>query len=359
MRLFSKTYDTWNLERISRHLAYWLGWLVFYAVVNGNSYDEGNYGVWVIFELCILPIKLFLTYFIIYFLVPKYAPKKQYTKLAVIALCLIIAGGFLFRAVDYYYISRYLIHSEAFIKKLKYQNYLSFTIAYKVLDLLFVVSLVGVIKFVQQQFKYERETKALIRQKLETELKFLKHQLQPHFLFNTLNNLYSLILTKDHKAGEVVLRFSEMMDYMLYDSNDRTVPLKKELEQLNNFIELEKLRYGDELEISYQVKGDTGTVMIPPFILVSFAENAFKHGTGDSMEKSWIRIEVDIQHDAFLFKCENSIPEKAVEKQKNNRVNSGIGLSNVRKRLELIYGPRYELQLSQKDTYYVALTIKM
>ncbi|TMU50400.1 sensor histidine kinase [Flagellimonas algicola] len=357
MKFLSKTYDNWSPERIGRHLLYWSGWLIFYALVNGNSYDNGNYGVWAVFELCVLPIKLFLTYFIIYYLVPLYAAKKQYTQLTVIAIAMIIAGGLLFRTLDYYFVSRHLISSDIFLEKVENEHFWSFTIAYKVLDLLFVVTLVGVIKFVQQQFKYERRTKALMTEKLETELKFLKHQLQPHFLFNTLNNLYGLVLTKDDKASEVVLKFSQIMNYMLYESNDRLIPLKKELNNLSNFVALEKLRHGDELEVQYSVHGNVNGKQIPPFILFSFVENAFKHGPGDNFEKSWIKIGIDAQKDKLLFKCENSVPKENDKKVINPRVNSGIGLSNVSKRLELIYGPRYHLKLNGGETYSVELQL--
>ncbi len=267
-------------------------------------------------------------------------------------------GGFVFRAIEFYFVSEYVFSSEVYLKKLDKTKFFSLNIVYKSLDLLFVVSLVLLIKFVQRQVEQERKTKSLITQKLETELNYLKHQLQPHFLFNTLNNLYGLIITKDENAGEIVLKLSEILNYMLYESNDKEIPLEKELASLSNYIELEKLRYGDELSIEYGVKGSPQNRKIAPLILISFVENAFKHGPSDELVNSWINIQVDIEKDSLHFVVENSIDEeRLMENKKNPRVVSGIGLSNVEKRLELIYGENFDLKITQEDTYRVELTI--
>ncbi|MEM7381661.1 MAG: histidine kinase, partial [Bacteroidota bacterium] len=239
------------------------------------------------------------------------------------------------------------------------QDFWSFTIAYKSLDLLFVVSLVLIIKFIQLQTLQERKNKELSEQKLEAELNYLKHQLQPHFLFNTLNNLYGMIITKDENAGEIVLKLSDILSYMLYNSNDKEISLEKELDSLSNYIELEKLRYGKELTVTYDVSGVPEDHKIAPLILISFVENAFKHGPSDALGDSWIRIKVQIEEGQIRFEVENSIDKESIDKQtKQSRVVSGIGLANIEKRLELIYGDTYDLHISEGDTYKVELTIK-
>ncbi|UJH67804.1 sensor histidine kinase [Allomuricauda sp. SCSIO 65647] len=358
MLIFSKKYNNWSLERIIRHIAYWTFWWLFYTVVNAGIFDEGSYSPWFLFELHILPLKLSITYFTIYYLFPKYAKDNKYPIFFLWILGLVILGGFVFRLIEVYFVSEYVISSEVYLKKIDKSKFLSLNIVYKALDLLFVVSLVLIIKFIQRQIEQERKTKSLITQKLETELNYLKHQLQPHFLFNTLNNLYGLIITKDENAGELVLKLSEILSYMLYDSNDKEIPLEKELACLSNYIELEKLRYGNELTITYKVDGSPKNHKIAPLILISFVENAFKHGPSDELMTSWINISADIKENSFRFVVENSIDEEHIKKNKQeSRVVSGIGLSNVEKRLKLIYGEAFTLKISQEDFYKVELTI--
>lgn len=352
----TKTYTKWNVERISRHLLYWLAWLCFYVVVNEGAFENGDYSSWVYFELCVLPIKLSFTYFTIYYLFPKYIVKKRYSAFFVRVALLSFVGGMLFRAVDFYFISRYLVTAQSFLEKIDSTRFWTFHIAYKTIDLLFVVSLVLPVKLIQLQTRQQKKAQEVFMQKLETELQFLKHQLQPHFLFNTLNNLYAMVITGDSKSGDVVIKLSEMMSYMLYDSNVRFIDLNKELENLENYIALEKLRYGEELEIYYDVVGKRQGFQIAPLILISFVENAFKHGVSKDLSRSWIKINVQVTEDTFSFTVENTVHDEA----SNNgevRVKSGFGLANVKKRLELIYGDAHALQIHNGDTYKVDLEL--
>ncbi|MEM7484422.1 MAG: histidine kinase [Bacteroidota bacterium] len=360
MFLLSKTYHHWSLERILRHVAYWCFWWAFYMVVNANSYGNGEYLPWLLLEMLVLPIKLSFVYFVVYYLLPKYSAQKKYILLLLTVIGLAILGGIVIRVLDIYVAKEYIDLSDSFHIKIGGSQFISGKIAYRALDLLFITSLVISVKFLQQQIQHERKTKNLLTQKLSTELQFLKHQLQPHFLFNTLNNLYGMILTKDEKAGDIVIKLSEIMNYMLYESNDTLVSIDKELANLNNYIELEKIRYGDELHVRTEVKGDTKHRKIPPLILVSFVENAFKHGPSDNLGSSWIRIEADISNHTFSFMVENSLPlqQEGTGKKKSSEVNSGIGLANVRKRLDLIYGDNYKLKIRASDTYVVQLKIK-
>ncbi|MEM9866759.1 MAG: histidine kinase [Bacteroidota bacterium] len=356
MLTISKTYHSWTPQRVLRHVGYWLAWLVFYVVVNEGVFENGNYSAWVFFEMCVLPIKLTFTYFTIYYLFPKYVEQNNYYPFIIQLAILALVGGILFRAVDYYFIGRYLITIEHFLEKINNDKFLSFQIAYKAIDLLFVVSLVLLIKLFQLQARKQKESQELLTQKLETELQYLKHQLQPHFLFNTLNNLYGMIITRDAYAGETVLKLSSIMSYMLYDTNAKFIKLGKELENLTNYIELEKLRYGEELEVSYSVEGAVEEASIAPLILIAFVENAFKHGVSKDFEKSWIQVRVEIRDGSIFFTVENSVHPGESEIKKN-RVYSGVGLVNVKKRLQLLYGNRYDLQIEDADTFKVDLRI--
>lgn len=359
MFLFSKVYDRWTWERISRHIIYWCAWWVFYATVNANTYWDRDFWGWMFVELWVLPVKLTLTYYVVYVLLPKYSKKKQYVSLFLITVFLAFLGAIIIRSMGYFSFMEGFIPTGKYFSKMGGSSFFTLKMVYIVLDLLFVVSLVITIKFVQQQIVYERKTKSLMTQMLETELLFLKHQLQPHFLFNTLNNLYGLILTKENdRAGDMVVKLSDIMSYMLYESNETQVSVEKELANLENYIALEKIRYGEELHIEYAVSGDTQKKKIPPLILISFVENSFKHGLSGAVEHSWIKINAKVNEGQFLFTVENSLPEAGtITDQEKSRVKSGIGLENVRKRLDLIYGEGYDLAITHKDTYLIELVI--
>ncbi|RKN81713.1 sensor histidine kinase [Ulvibacterium marinum] len=360
MFLFSKVYEKWTWERISRHVLYWCSWWGFYALVNTNSYSDGNYADWLLVELFVLPIKLTITYFVIYYLLPRFSAKRRYFSLLFLTLTLCFLGAMVLRTMEICSLQSWLLLSGELCCAWGKAPFFVFKMVYKALDLLFVVSLVAIIKFIQQQIVYERKTKNLLTQKLETELRFLKHQLQPHFLFNTLNNLYGLILTKSDKAGDMVVKLSEIMSYMLYESNETLVPVESELANLENYIALEKIRYGDELQIDYKVTGETKDKKIPPLVLISFVENAFKHGPSSNLETSWIRILTEVSEQRFLFIVENSLPVVNTENgQGRPQVHSGIGLDNVQKRLDLIYGTSYDLKITQGNSYCIELCINI
>jgi len=223
---------------------------------------------------------------------------------------------------------------------------LSKTITY--LTPTFLLLLIG---FYQDQKKYLE----LNEQKKTAELSALKNQLNPHFLFNTLNNLYALSLKKSDKAPEVISKLSDILDYMLYRCNDKYVPLHKEIELIENYIELEKVRYGNRANISFKfdVKEE---VKIAPLILLSFVENAFKHGVSQEINEATIDIDLKASSDQISFLITNSIPRVSEESRAES---NSIGLKNVRKQLELIYNDSYELKTNRtQDTYHVQLKVR-
>ena len=193
-----------------------------------------------------------------------------------------------------------------------------------------------------------RERQRLQAENLQSELKFLRTQINPHFLFNTLNSLYALTLKKSDQAPETVLKLSEMMRYMLYDSNARLVSLSKEVDYLRNYVGLEQLRHRDQADIQFDVHGEIKDQQIAPMILVTFVENAFKHGLSGSLANGYVHMGLFIEEQEVRFHIENSkpaLPEVAGQV-------GGIGLINVGRRLELIYPESYELQTLETDELY-------
>ncbi|WP_234605349.1 sensor histidine kinase [Dyadobacter chenwenxiniae] len=198
---------------------------------------------------------------------------------------------------------------------------------------------------------FHQET--LRHEKVTMELAYLRAQLNPHFLFNTMNNLYGLSLTEPARTPDVVLRLGEMMRYMLYESNETYVPLTREIEYVIGFIELEKLRYAQQTNVDFIVEGNVNGVLIAPLLLISFVENAFKHGQLHEAQFP-VRIELSVSKEILHFETQNRL----VTQQHDS--SGGIGLRNVRRRLSLLYPDKHILRVWQEqDTFRVRLEINI
>jgi LytS/YehU family sensor histidine kinase len=177
-------------------------------------------------------------------------------------------------------------------------------------------------------------------------------------LFNTLNNLYALTLDKSDKAPEVVVKLSDLLSYMLYECDVAETPLAKEVQLLQDYMELEKIRYSDEIKINLDISGRINGKYIAPLILLPFVENGFKHGLSKQIYQPWINITLDIEDYFLSFKVENNSP--LVKNINENGYAEGIGLKNVRRRLDLIYAEQYTLEITNKDEIFtVNLQVKL
>ncbi|TND07442.1 MAG: putative two-component system sensor protein, no kinase domain [Bacteroidetes bacterium] len=204
--------------------------------------------------------------------------------------------------------------------------------------------------------KTQSERETLQKAALESELSFLKSQVSPHFLFNTLNNIYSLSVTKSEHAPDAVLKLSGLMRYMLYDASEKNVPVEKELQYLADYIELQKLRLTEKVKIAYEVKGQPGTSEISPLLLIPFVENAFKHGISYSGE-STIHISISCSSSELSLHVLNPVAATAGDQKDKS---SGVGLANVKKRLALLYPGKYKLDISNDGRHFsVALHLQL
>ncbi len=185
----------------------------------------------------------------------------------------------------------------------------------------------------------------LENEKLTSELAFLKSQINPHFLFNSLNNIYSLAYQKSDKTPEAVMKLSEIMRYMLYESNEATVKLDDEIRYLQNYIELQKLRFKDKAYIKFEIDGETNDKRITPLILISFVENAFKHGIATDKDNP-IKIVLNVSSNKLFFQVVN---RKSVQ---NKDETGGIGLLNVKRRLDLLYDGEFRLHIDDHESIY-------
>ncbi|RYU93995.1 sensor histidine kinase [Emticicia agri] len=204
----------------------------------------------------------------------------------------------------------------------------------------------GLILFMADQEKLKQEEK---QEKLQAELSFLRSQISPHFIFNVLNSIVYLIRTKSNAAEPVTIQLSELMRYMLYEADDVQVSLDKEINYLNNYIELQRVRFEEDVEINMKVEGNIGSQIIEPMLLIPFVENAFKHGVG-MIDTPIIDVLVRCDENKLFYEVRNKIaPELAEDKDSS----SGIGLKNVKRRLELLYADKHKLEIKKEDNWFI------
>ncbi len=211
----------------------------------------------------------------------------------------------------------------------------------------------GVAKLFYNNFKLRQKTQQLRLEKQEAELNYLKSQTNPHFLFNTLNNIYSLARDKSDLAPESILRLSKILRFMLYETSGEFISIEQELEIISSYIDLEKLRYDDSLSINYRYEIDDMKQPLPPLLLVPLVENAFKHGVSETRNQPFVDIHLSANQQQLLFVVKNSTENVYEEK----RVRENIGLSNLRRQLELLYTD-YNLSVRQDETVFTA-TLKI
>jgi len=204
-----------------------------------------------------------------------------------------------------------------------------------------------IIKFFKLCTIKQQEWMQTQQERINAELQLLKAQVHPHFLFNTLNNIYSFSMEQSPKTPGLILKLSSLLSYMLYDCNSEEVRLEKEIETMKNYIDLEKERYGNTIEISWNVEGDLKGKFISPLLMLPFLENAFKHGVSDQIDKPWLSIDISVKSDTLRCKIANSKNEFVSFRE------NGPGIANVKKRLEFIYSGKHYLKLNDEGNFFV------
>lgn len=317
---------------------------LFLFIAHGNTKLSIN-NLLVIFLLYgVINISLF--YFNYLVLMPRVFNKKRYGAYTIAAAALVVLYGFGKYGVALIFKQYVLVHSTTHIV-IGFGAYFLDT----VFTSLFFLLLSAALKFAVDWFLNERIQRDLENQRLSAELAFLKSQINPHFLFNSLNSIYSLAYQRAETTPEAILKLSEIMRYMLYECNDNKVDLAKELQYLQNYIDLQKIRLGKNAYIEFNVDGKVEHQQIVPLLLIPFIENAFKHGVAGN-RLTPIRLSIEVNQAGLHFYMQN-------KKHTNNRdAAGGIGLNNVRRRLKLLYPGKYNLQINDAaDTYTVELSL--
>ena len=338
---------------LRHHILFWSIYFLFNTLRWGSYFDDYSYSLKT--NLIGFPIHMTLCYLNVYVFMPKLVFKKKYLTF-IIAL---ISALFLMLLVKYnltYYLVSQNVWPEGYeIDKLT----LNYSIDMMIGEL-YVITFATAIKITMDWLKEHKRLTDLEKIQLETELLFLRTQISPHFFFNTLNNIYSLALSNSSKTPKIILKLSELMRYLLHETKDKRQSLEKEIMCVQNYLDLERMRFDDRLEINMDISGDILNKEIAPILLLSFVENAFKHGANKNFGKIKIDIKFKIKNDFLYFYISNPTPAITTFKQRLNK-EGGIGLKNVKKRLELGYKKDdYDLKIEENDDLFIVnLKIKV
>lgn len=353
--IFFKNKYRFSSTIIFKHALFWLCVFLYFMFSSNITNFSGGYIQLFHSTIKILIPQVITAYTCLFILVPKFLNTKK-TELFIIWLVFLLIAMYafyLFLHVYLYepkYIQCYSEIAKTYAEKSYFQRLINFsTFLSKSIKFLTPATLLLMASF----YKNQRTLLILNEQKKTAELTALKHQLNPHFLFNTLNNLYTLALKKSDQTPEVIERLSDILDYMLYRCNDTFVSLQKEIELIENYLSLEKVRYGKRVQISFE-KNITRDVKIAPLLLLTFIENSFKHGVSQELKEAIIKINISLKNNQIIFIIENSKPNVSLDKSNNNC----IGLKNIKKQLELIYLDNFFLDINNTAKFYT-VTLKL
>lgn len=354
-------------KKILNHLGIWIVFSIIYLWAFIPSFWELSGELLqskVIFKLSYIPFIAIAVYLNFYILIPLFLFKKKHI------LYLASLSFFWFYAKAIYKLCQLYIVPKTtefidslinFINPPKEVDNLTFYISSLspsdlITDIFISLLLSIIIAILIDRYKREVKAELLEKQKLHAELKFLKAQIQPHFLMNSLNNLYGMVLPISKDASNVIIGLSEILRYIIYESKETYVSIKKEVDMIKHYLELEKVRLGEKVDINFSVEGSLDSYKIPPTLLIVFIENSFKHGAYSSIENGWLDISLSVENQVLFFKIENSIEVNKIKKLKE----IGIGIANVRKRLDLLYPNNYSLKIfNEEESYLVVLEIKL
>ncbi|MEH6659862.1 sensor histidine kinase [Leeuwenhoekiella marinoflava] len=338
---------------VTHHVIFWLLYFLFNFLRWGSYYNDYLYS----FKANLLgfPIHMSLTYFTVYVLIPMFIYKRKYVFFSLSLIAIIFVMVIIKYELTYFLISNNVWPEGPEETTSLNTNY----VIVMMLGEFYVISFGAAIKITIDWLRERQLAASLAKENLETELRFLRSQISPHFFFNTLNNIYSLSLEKSENTPETILKLSDLMRYLLYETKDKRQALHKEIKFIRNYLDLERIRYNKKLNLNFDVEGDTKGKKIAPMLLIHFIENGFKHGASKNIGTVNISINLKVSGDFLFFKMSNTLPQKDLKNNLNEA--GGIGIENVEKRLKLGYKPEeYDLKIYEADGMYnVHLKLKL
>ena len=353
-------------DRIKRHLLFWAVWALYLAVLHAaspflkpaSSYFSNLPSSIVRSFLMLIP-QVFVTYAVVYIAVPLYTRKRQ---LLLALLCL--AGAWVVSSTISIQMAKTVNPKIlSWLLPIKYYRYMDvppklpfFIGLLTTKGVLTTTGFVVLLRYVKQWYIKEQRNLQLQKENIASQLQLLTAQVHPNFLFNTLHNIFSQTQNESPKGSKMIRELSDMLQYILAEGSKALVPLQKELAMIRDYINLEKLRYGNKLELHLSVPQETGNLQIPPLLLLPFVENCFKHGASKFLSAPWINWKIELNGRTLLMKLMNG-------KDPDHRdvyPKSGIGIGNVKKRLDLLYKDHYDLQITDEaETFVVTLRLEL
>ena len=342
------------------NVAFWLAYFLYEWLAKASVYNE--YRRYLYDAAVLVPLTALASVFTVHFLFGMLHQKGRKTAFWAGLLLSMILFSMLRRGFHYYwYYPLYYPDGQAmpflFLPKLIIEG----------VNIYLFVGLYSMFHFIRAWYEKDRLAAGLRQQKTQAELSLLKNQVEPHFIFNTLNNIYSFAVQKDERTADLVYQLSSFLNFSLYESKPDLIAFEKEMEVIHAYIELEKVRFGNRLDVSVNIYDRPDGILIPPLILLPLVENSFKHGLSPSIEQCWLRIDVSRPGRDLLIKIENSFseeegPEEGPKErpgEKNGNNNGGLGLENVKRRLEIVYPGKHELRTEAgSDSFLLVLKIE-
>jgi len=355
-RLYNFIFSEAFPKRWYRHIALWtLRLLFFFFIIWFNEYFKlmafkTRFSHTAIFTIIIMALEIFLVYSIIYFFIPKFFYTKRYFLFSIITLFLSVFALLISFYGIYTLFDLHRFTNEKIFNILWGDVFNFLTMGPPVLCIFFLI-----VKMLKAHYLENEKKKIILAENAHVELQLLKAQIHPHFLFNTLNNIYFFIFSNPQKAKGLIQKLEQLLYYIIHECNQQFVELSAEINMINDYLDLEKVRYGARLDMYVEISGDLDNKIIAPLLMIPFVENSFKHGTSHMLRNPWIRFIVQADEDMLHFMIANSKPADEVGKD-----NGGIGLNNVQKRLELLYPSNHFLLIEQtENTFTVNMQIPL
>jgi len=373
MNLYNLVFSNDRSVRFRRHLLFWTTWCFYLAItylvptnwipawnLQGPMPHVEKYGVAlsffrILFAASLLAlVHMALVYGILYFILPRYLSKNKNwiitTGLLLLLICLVAFINYFNFVLNFHISTRMGYFSK--------MPDMDFTIRAWGRQILFnyptVVGFALAIKLLKNWYLKQEEAAQVAREKINAELQLLKAQVHPHFLFNTLNNIYSFIINDSPVASEAITKLCNLLRYIIYECNQPLVKLEKEIKMLRDYIDLEKFRYGQSFNLKLQIQGNATNKMICPLLLIPFLENSFKHGASQMLAHPWVNLDIVIEDENLYFTLSNSRPTLTGEKT----ITKGLGLSNVKKRLVILYPEMHSLKITE-DAMSFCVSLKV
>ncbi len=329
--------------RLLRHILFWLmhmaSWLVvvsFYKPITPREFYYVSLAV---------PLVVITTYFIVYFLVPRFSSGNSRSKLFLWLMAVLFVLGFSLRVYKFYFLLPLLDGSDA--GAFEFWNIAQ--VINEVFYWLGVICMATAIKLIKSKTDLQQKNEQLASEKRTAELNFLKLQMHPHFLFNTLNTLYSEIIQNSEKAAQVVVNLSSLLRFMLEESNKQYITLDKEIQIVKDYVNLEKLRHGERLNIKLSLPEDKNGLTVSPLLFLPFVENSFKHSLTKVSGKVSIEINIEVTNSKIKLRVAND----CVKTPLINDRSMGKGVTNVRRQLELLYNKNHFLSIDDRNGKYI------